>query len=51
VNVRADFLGGVRSGVKGTPSFFINGEHHDGSHESVALVAALDTQLHAGATR
>ncbi len=24
--VRADFLGGVRSGVNGTPTFFINGK-------------------------
>jgi protein-disulfide isomerase len=29
--VRADFKGGVRSGVNGTPTFFINGHRHDGS--------------------
>ena len=23
--IRADFMGGVRSGVNGTPTFFING--------------------------
>ncbi len=28
--VRADFLGGVRSGVNGTPTFFINGGRFDG---------------------
>jgi protein-disulfide isomerase len=28
--VREDFLSGVRSGVNGTPTFFINGERHDG---------------------
>ena len=28
--VREDFLGGVRSGVNGTPTFFINGERYDG---------------------
>ena len=33
-NVRADFLGGVRSGVNGTPTFFINGRRHDGSYAS-----------------
>ena len=29
--VRDDFRGGVRSGVNGTPTFFINGERYDGS--------------------
>ena len=29
--VQADFRGGVRSGVNGTPTFFINGERYDGS--------------------
>jgi protein-disulfide isomerase len=28
--VRSDFMGGVRSGVAGTPTFFINGERFDG---------------------
>lgn len=28
--VRQDFMGGVRSGVNGTPCFFINGERHEG---------------------
>jgi protein-disulfide isomerase len=48
--VRADFLGGLRSGVNGTPTFFINGERHDGSYEFVSLVAAIEAQLHVGAT-
>ena len=29
--VRADFLSGARSGVNGTPTFFVNGERYDGS--------------------
>ncbi len=29
-NVRDDFRSGVRSGVNGTPTFFINGERYDG---------------------
>jgi protein-disulfide isomerase len=43
--VRADFLGGVRSGVNGTPTFFINGERHDGSYEFDDLVAAIEAYL------
>ena len=31
--VRADFLSGARSGVNGTPTFFVNGERYDGSWE------------------
>ena len=40
--VRQDFMGGVRSGVNGTPTFFINGRRHDGSYEFGHLVAAID---------
>jgi protein-disulfide isomerase len=39
--VRADFLGGVRSGVKGTPTFFINGKRYEGMFKLDAFVAAL----------
>ena len=39
--VRADFKGGVRSGVNGTPTFFINGHRHDGSFEFETLVSAI----------
>ncbi|MEI9952561.1 MAG: thioredoxin domain-containing protein [Pseudomonadota bacterium] len=34
--IRDDFNGGVRSGVNGTPSFFINGTRFDGSVEELA---------------
>lgn len=40
--VQADFRSGVRSGVNGTPTFFINGRRHDGSWEVSELVAALE---------
>ena len=40
--VRADFAGGARSGVNGTPTFFINGQRHDGSFDSDSLVGAVD---------
>jgi protein-disulfide isomerase len=47
--VRSDFLGGVRSGVNGTPSFFINGVRHDGTYAFDDLVAAIELRLHARA--
>jgi len=43
--VKSDFDGGVRSGVNGTPTFFINGKRHDGSFEYNDLVAAIETAL------
>ena len=44
--VRSDFLGGVRSGVNGTPSFFINGRRHDGTYAFNDLAAAVEANLH-----
>jgi protein-disulfide isomerase len=44
--VRGDFLSGVRSGVNGTPSFFINGRRHDGTYAYADLVAAVEANLH-----
>jgi protein-disulfide isomerase len=39
--VREDFRGGVRNGVNGTPTFFINGVRYDGELDAGALFAAL----------
>lgn len=39
--VRDDFLGGARSGVNGTPTFFINGTRHDGGNDLSSLAQAL----------
>jgi protein-disulfide isomerase len=47
--VRSDFLGGVRSGVDGTPTFFVNGVRHGGSFEFDDLVAAIALERHARA--
>lgn len=46
--VRDDFMGGVRSGVNGTPCFFINGVRHDGPWDFAHLLAAV--QQAAGTT-
>ena len=43
--VRADFAGGVRSGVNGTPTFFMNGQRHDAPFEYADLVAAIEAVL------
>lgn len=39
--VREDFQSGVRSGVNGTPTFFINGVRYDGSYDAESLIAVL----------
>jgi protein-disulfide isomerase len=43
--VKSDFIGGARSGVNGTPTFFINGERFDGPPDFEDLVAAIDEVL------
>jgi protein-disulfide isomerase len=39
--IRADFEGGARSGVAGTPAFFTNGLLHQGSYSAAELLSAL----------
>lgn len=39
--VREDFMSGVKSGVNGTPTFFINGVRYDGRWDLEPLLAAL----------
>jgi protein-disulfide isomerase len=43
--VRSDFMGGIRSGVNGTPTFFINGVRHDGGYDYASLVAEIQMRL------
>jgi protein-disulfide isomerase len=43
--VKNDFTGGVRSGVNGTPTFFIDGKRQDASFEYQDLVEAIDAAL------
>jgi len=40
--VHDDFMSGVRSGVNGTPTFYINGVRHDDSYDVDTLFAALN---------
>ncbi len=43
--VRSDFIGGIRSGVNGTPAFFINGVRHDGAYDYASLVSGIQMRL------
>jgi protein-disulfide isomerase len=40
--VHEDFMSGVRSGVNGTPTFYMNGVRHDDSYEPDVLLDALE---------
>jgi len=40
--VRADFAGGARSGVNGTPTFFVNGWRHNGSFDFDSLSESIE---------
>jgi protein-disulfide isomerase len=52
--VRDDFRGGVRSGVNGTPTFFINGVRYDGNWadaaEFVEVLGDAAAQVQVGAS-
>jgi protein-disulfide isomerase len=43
--VETDFEGGVRSGVNGTPTFFVNGLRYDGDWEYAPFLSALKEML------
>jgi predicted DsbA family dithiol-disulfide isomerase len=43
--VRADFKGGIRSGVNGTPTFFVNGHQFEGNWADAAAIAAALRQI------
>jgi protein-disulfide isomerase len=49
--VREDFMSGVRSGVNGTPTFFINGVRHDGPWDEPMLLEALQVAATESARR
>lgn len=42
--IKNDFIGGAKSGVNGTPTFYINGTRHNDSFEYAILVSAIEKQ-------
>jgi protein-disulfide isomerase len=46
--IRDDLASGARSGVNGTPTFFINGFRHNGGYDLRTLAAALTAGLPVG---
>jgi protein-disulfide isomerase len=43
--IREDFMTGIRSGVNGTPTFFINGMRYDNSWDEETLLSAISETL------
>jgi protein-disulfide isomerase len=43
--VKEDFMSGVRSGVNGTPGFFIDGKRYESSWDEATLLASLEQEL------
>ncbi len=43
--IKNDFMSGVKSGVNGTPTFFINEHRHDGSYELDFLLEAVKSEM------
>jgi len=43
--LREDFMSGIRSGVNGTPTFFVNGVRHNGGYDLESLLEAVRAEL------
>ena len=43
--IREDFLTGIRSGVNGTPTFFVNGVRHNGGYDTESLLMAIEAAV------
>ena len=43
--VEADLESGERSGVRGTPTFYINGTRHNGGYDAASLMEAIEGEL------
>ena len=44
-HMKRDFMGGVRSGVNGTPTFFVDGVRYDGFLDEQSLEAVLRLRI------
>jgi len=47
--VQGDFIAGARSGVNGTPTFFVNGVRHDSPYGVATLASTIDQAILAAA--
>ena len=45
--INEDFMGGLRSGVTGTPTFYINGERYNGNYLAPNLITAITAAMRA----
>jgi len=43
--VKTDLDSGIASGVQGTPTFYINGQRHDGSYDFESMVEAIESHV------
>ena len=43
--IQADLASGEGSGVQGTPTFYINGQRHDGSYDAGTLIEVIESTL------
>ena len=43
--IDTDLAGGIRSGVNGTPTFFLNGDRYDGSTDFDSLQIVMEQVL------
>ena len=43
--VQTDLKSGEKSGVEGTPTFYINGQRYDGDSDATSLIEAIDAAL------
>jgi protein-disulfide isomerase len=43
--VREDFMSGIRSGVNGTPTFYINGKRYDKSWDEETLLSTIKQEI------